>query len=121
MRILLDTHLVLWWLADAPELSPRHRALIEDGSNEVLVSSVSVAEIAIKASLGKLDAPAGLVDALRTSGFGELDFIAAHAEVLRGLPWHHRDPFDRMLVAQALVEGLLLLTVDSRVRAYFVE
>lgn len=119
MRLLLDTHLLLWWLADAPQLSADHRALIGDGSNDVLVSAVSVAEIAIKASLGKLDAPTDVTGAVATSGFSELDFTLAHGDALRDLPWHHRDPFDRMLVAQAQIEGLTLLTVDRRVQAYF--
>lgn len=119
MRLLLDTHIVLWWLADAPELRPEHRALIADGANEVLVSAISVAEIAIKASLGKLYAPDDIAAAIAESGFEELPFTSAHAEMLRGLPWHHRDPFDRMLVAQALVDGLSLVSIDARVGAYF--
>lgn len=119
MRLLLDTHVLLWWLADAPQLGADHRALIHDGQNDVFVSAVSVAEISIKASLGKLDAPQNVAEAIIESGFTELDFTVAHGETLRSLPWHHRDPFDRMLVAQALVEGLTLLTLDSRVREYF--
>lgn len=118
MRGLLDTHIVLWWLADDQNLSPAHRAAIADPDNELFVSAVSVAEVAIKTSLGKLSAPAGLDAVVREAGFGELPFTAAHAEALRELPWHHRDPFDRMLVAQALVEGLDLLTTDPRLGNY---
>ncbi|BBX13047.1 twitching motility protein PilT [Mycobacterium novum] len=118
MRGLLDTHVLLWWLADDKNLSLAHRAVIADPDNELFVSAIVVAEVAIKASLGKLQAPAGLDEAVRQSGFGELPFTAAHAEVLRELPWHHRDPFDRMLVAQAIAERLDLLTADGRLHAY---
>ncbi|WP_291277729.1 type II toxin-antitoxin system VapC family toxin [Galactobacter sp.] len=115
---LLDTHVLLWWLGDDPKLSVLHRRIIADRSNTIFVSSVSVAEISIKSSLGKLDAPADCVDAVMSAGFDLLDFTAAHAEHLRSLPWHHRDPFDRMLVCQAQLEGLNLLTEDPRVREY---
>lgn len=118
MRGLLDTHVLLWWLADDKKLSPEHRAVIADPDNEIFVSAIVVAEVAIKASLDKLQAPGGLDAAVRESGFRELPFTAAHAEVLRELPWHHRDPFDRMLVAQAISERFDLLTVDVRLRDY---
>jgi PIN domain nuclease of toxin-antitoxin system len=118
MRGLLDTHVLLWWLADDENLSPAHRAMIAQPDNELFVSAMTVAEVAIKASLGKLQAPAGLGEVLRETGFRELSFTAAHAEVLRELPWHHRDPFDRMLVAQAVAEHLDLLTADPRLREY---
>lgn len=118
MRLLIDTHVLLWWLADDPELADRHRALIGDADNEVFVSAMTVAEIAIKSSLGKLDAPPTLLDALETGGFETLPFTAAHAQALGELPWYHRDPFDRMLVVQARVEGLTLLTADARIRQY---
>jgi len=118
MRGLLDTHVLLWWLADDPILSPAHRAVIAEPDNELFVSSISVAEVAIKASLGKLQAPTGLDEAVRAVGFRELPFTAVHAEALRELPWRHRDPFDRMLVAQAITERLDLLTIDMRMRDY---
>lgn len=118
MRGLLDTHVLLWWLADDKNLSPDHRAVIANPDNELFVSAIVVAEVAIKASLGKLQAPPGLDEAVREAGFRELPFAAAHAEVLRELPWHHRDPFDRMLVAQAISERLDLLTIDVRLRDY---
>lgn len=120
MRLLADTHVLLWWLADDDRLTDRHRTAISDGANSVAFSSVSIAEIAIKASLGKLTAPAAVTDALRDDGLVELPFTAAHAELLRTLPWHHRDPFDRMLIAQAMAEGLTLASVDHHVRAYAV-
>lgn len=118
MNLLLDTHVVLWWLGDDPKLSPRHREMLHDAERRVFVSSVSVAEISIKASLGKLDAPEGVAEAVVQSGFEMLAFEASHAEELRELPWHHRDPFDRMLIAQARVEGLALVTADERISHY---
>ena len=121
MRLLLDTHVLLWWLADDRRLGADHRALIADASNIVLISAMTVAEIAIKTSLGKLDAPDDLLPTLEAGGFDELTFDSRHAELLRTLPWHHRDPFDRMLIAQAIAEQLTVLTVDPRFSAYDVE
>ena len=118
MRGLVDTHVLLWWLSDDKNLSAAHRAAIAESDNELFVSAVTVAEVSIKASLGKLHAPAGLGAVLVEGGFRELPFTAAHAEVLRELPWHHRDPFDRMLVAQAIAERLELVTADKRLRNY---
>ena len=118
MRVLLDTHVLLWWQQDDPRLSTAHRELIRGPENVVLVSAISVAEVSIKASLGKLDIVDDLVAQVEIDGFEELPFTAAHAEALRDLPLLHRDPFDRMLVAQAKVEGIPLLTVDPRVKSY---
>ncbi|WP_136709592.1 type II toxin-antitoxin system VapC family toxin [Agromyces sp. H66] len=121
MRLLLDTQVLLWWLADDRRLGDDHRALIADASNIVLVSAMTVAEIAIKTSLGKLDAPDDLLPTLEAGGFDELTFESRHAEVLRSLPWHHRDPFDRMLIAQAIAEQLTVLTADPHFAAYGVD
>ncbi len=118
MRLLLDTHVVLWWLADDPALTAAHRRAVSDPANTVLFSAVNVAEISIKASLGKLEAPTDLSEQLTAQGFEELPLTAAHATRLRGLPWLHRDPFDRMLVAQAQDEGLTFVTLDRRCRDY---
>lgn len=118
MRLLLDTHVLLWWLANDPRLSREHRAAIAEGANEACVSSISIAEISIKASLGKLDAPGNAREAILKSGLSLLPFEAEHAEELRGLPWIHRDPFDRMLIAQSRVENLTLLTTDERIGQY---
>jgi PIN domain nuclease of toxin-antitoxin system len=121
MRLLLDTHVVLWWLADDRRLTAEHRVLIADASNLVLVSAMTIAEIAIKTSLGKLEAPVDLLPTLETGGFDELPFESRHADLLRKLPWHHRDPFDRMLIAQAIAEQLTVLTADPHFAAYGVE
>ncbi len=118
MKILLDTRIVLWWLADDPRLAPGIRAAVLDGSNDVFVSAVVIAEIAIKRSLGKLDAPFELSTLLSENGLEALPLTGAHAVELGRLPWLHRDPWDRLLVAQARVEGLTLATVDGRIRAY---
>ena len=118
MRLLLDTHILLWWLMDDPKLSGALRSAIADGGNEVFVSSVSVTEIAIKQSQGKLHAPRELLLLLSEAGFAELPLTSAHGEVLRDLPEHHRDPFDRMLVAQARVEGLEIATAAAAIRNY---
>lgn len=118
MRLLLDTHVFLWWLSDDPQLGPVLRAEISDGVNEVRVSSITIAEIAIKQSLGKLSAPAGLLGSLAEVGFEELPFISSHAAALENLPWHHRDPFDRMLIAQASVDGLTLASHDAHISEY---
>ncbi len=121
MRLLLDTHVLLWWLADDARLGPSSRRLIEDGTAEVFVSSVSVAEVAIKTSLGKLDAPPDLLAQVSEQQMTELPLRIAHAQALRDLPWLHRDPFDRMLVAQALTERLTFVTADARCRRYDID
>ncbi|MET9328988.1 type II toxin-antitoxin system VapC family toxin [Tsukamurella sp. NPDC003166] len=121
MRLLADTHILLWWLDDSPRLSAAHRSLIADDANTVLVSAATVAEVSIKASLGKLAAPEMSEEFLTEEGFSLLPLSVRHAQALRALPWHHRDPFDRMLVAQCLVEQIPVLTVDERFRAYEVE
>ena len=118
MKLLLDTHVVLWWLEDPLLLSMAARQAIADPTNEVLVSAATCWEIAIKRGLGKLTAPADLRGALLSCGFTELDVTTAHALATESLTMHHRDPFDRMLIAQALVEGATLVSRDSYVVAY---
>lgn len=118
MRALLDTHVLLWWLTDDPQLSEAHRTVIADSDNEILVSAVTVAEIVIKASLGKLDAPGDVASIVHEGGFTELALTSAHADALRDLPWVHRDPFDRMLIAQCIREHIPILTADARFREY---
>ncbi|MDR1188694.1 MAG: type II toxin-antitoxin system VapC family toxin [Bifidobacteriaceae bacterium] len=119
MRVLLDTNVLIWWLIDDRRLSATHRAIIEDADNEVFVSAVSAVEVAIKAAIGKLpDLPEPLTEAVPGEGFRELRFSLAHAGAVRTLPLHHADPFDRMLIAQALVEDLTVLTSDAAFAAY---
>lgn len=121
MRVLLDTHILLWWLADDPLLPEVAAAAIADGDNEVNISAATVWEIAIKKAAGRLEAPDDLVEALAANDFDSLAITAAHAIVAGRLPAHHSDPFDRMLIAQAQAEGLTLLSVDSRFSHYQVE
>ncbi len=98
MNLLLDTHVLLWWLDDPSTLSDRAESAIRDPDNNVLVSAATVWEIIIKKAIGKLDAPDDLDQALRDCGFAALPVTVPHALAVRSLPTHHRDPFDRMLV-----------------------
>jgi len=118
LRLLLDTHLLLWWLTNSPSLSQQARELISDPRNTVFVSAVSLWEIWLKESLGKLRLPADFEKRLASEYFESLPLTAAQTRQVALLPWHHRDPFDRMLIAQARAENLMLLTVDDRVTAY---
>ena len=118
MRLLLDTHVLLWAIADPDQLTKRARDLIVDGRNAVLVSAASVWEIAIKRALGKLTAPEGLGAAIVTAGFDSLPISFDHAELAGSLPTHHHDPFDRMLIAQAQLESLTIVTRDTRFARY---
>jgi PIN domain nuclease of toxin-antitoxin system len=118
LKILLDTHLLLWWLEDNPALPAKVRVIIADPENTAFVSAVSVWEIWLKQSLGKLRLPANFTERLADEPFESLPLKAAHARQVALLPWLHRDPFDRMLVAQAQVENLLLLTCDEALYAY---
>ena len=121
MRLLLDTHLLLWALADDPRLSDTVRSVVEDGSNDVLFSAASIWEIAIKAGLGRVDFPVrpdAIARAARDTGFTELPVRAAVAALVADLPPHHRDPFDRLLIAQAISESVPLYTVDPSLPPY---
>lgn len=121
MKLLLDTHALLWWLADDPMLSREARASIADPTSPVFVSAATAWEMAIKTALGKLDAPDDLNDALAASRFQELPITIEHALLAGKLPQHHRDPFDRMLIAQARLEGLTVVTRDAVFGAYEIE
>ncbi len=118
MRLLIDTHAALWLLADDERFSRRADELITDTSNEVLLSAAVVWEVAIKQSLGKLDAPEGFAGLLLEGGAVGLAIGIEHANAVHSLPWHHRDPFDRMLVAQAALEGAVILSNDERLQSY---
>jgi PIN domain nuclease of toxin-antitoxin system len=118
LRTLLDTHLLLWWLEGSPRLSAQAGETIRDPENTVFVSAVSLWEIWLKQSLGKLRLPADFTERLAAESFESLPLMAAHTRQVALLPWRHRDPFDRMLVAQAQVEKLVLLTADEALAAY---
>ena len=119
MRLLLDTHILLWWLRNHPALSLRARALISDPVNNVFVSPISLWEIAIKTRLGKLAADVDEIrEAVAAYGFVPFPFLIEHAVAVSQLPDHHRDPFDRALIAQARGEPLRLLTHDALLAAY---
>lgn len=117
-RLLLDTHVLLWWLADDPKLGPKARAVIGDGANEIYVSAASSWEIAIKKRCGKLEGPDDIDGIVEEERFTKLPITLYHGEAAGGLPDHHKDPFDRMLIAQAQAEGLTILTVDEKIRRY---
>lgn len=122
MRLLLDTHAVLWWLEDHPRLGQHARTLLGDPDNDVLVSVVSLWEIVIKSRVGKLTADLKDVsDGITQDGFARLDVKLAHLTALAGLPMHHRDPFDHLLIAQALAEGAQLVSSDRVIRRYAVQ
>lgn len=118
MRLLLDTHVLLWWATDSDRLDVEIKRVIDEEEHEAFLSAVSSAEMAIKAALGKLDIPPGLIGTHPGPGFQELPLTSRHAAALAVLPPLHHDPFDRMLVAQAQTEGMVLVTVDPRCRAY---
>ena len=118
MTLLLDTHVFLWWLTDPTQLSHSALSAIGDPSNRVLVSLVSLWEIAIKRVIGKLKAPIDLQNDVVRIGFELLPMNVAHIVATEQLPLHHKDPFDRMLLAQALVEGATLITRDSILQKY---
>lgn len=120
MRILLDTHVFLWWVRDDPRLDAPARDLISNYANEIFVSAVSAWEIEIKAALGKLKISPDWKRLVAENGFQWLPVLPRHTEGLRDLPPIHRDPFDRMLVAQARTAHLALLTRDPKVQAYLV-
>jgi PIN domain nuclease of toxin-antitoxin system len=119
--LLLDAHTLLWWLADDATLSRPARAAIRSPLNDVLVSAASVWEIEIKRALGKLEAPDGLIDAIGTAGFGSVSITPTDATRAGRLPPHHRDPFDRMLVAQATRLDAIVVTRDPSFAPYDVE
>jgi PIN domain nuclease of toxin-antitoxin system len=117
VNLLLDTSVVLWWFMGDPKLPPRVRSAIADGQNVIMVSAASVWEISIKQALGKLRVPASLRQHLERD-FLSLPISEEHAWVAGGLPSHHADPFDRMLIAQAKVEHLVLVSTDPCMPAY---
>lgn len=121
MRLLLDTHVLLWWLSDDPTLSTDARELVADRANLVAVSAASAWEISIKRASGKLEAPSDLVKQISANDFVALPITLADGLTAGSLPRYHDDPFDRMLVAQARNGGFTLVTRDARLASYGVE
>ncbi len=121
MRLLLDTHTLLWWLADDPALREDAREAIADGDTYVAVSAASAWEISIKRALGKLEAPDDLEQQIDRHRFAKLPITIPHAVRAGGLPQHHSDPFDRLLVAQAQLEELRLVSRDTSLSRYGIE
>lgn len=115
---LIDTHILLWWLSDDKKLSKKVRELIADSDNRILASSVSVWEIAIKKSLKKLKVPDNLKKIMEASDIEFLPITADHAWYVERLPLIHPDPFDRLLIAQCMVEDLTFITADKIIPTY---
>ncbi len=120
MSLLLDTHVVLWWLADDPTLAGEVKDRL-DHEPDVYVSPATVWEVAIKQAIGKLEQPADLPERIRDSGFRHLSITVEHGIVAGRLPLIHRDPFDRMLIAQAQLGDLTLVTRDPEIQKYDVD
>jgi len=122
MKLLLDTHALIWFAEDDARLSTAAREALNDEANDLFCSTASIWEMAIKVSIGKLKIAARLDGAFRRrleqNGFGILTVEYAHAARVEELPWHHRDPFDRLLVAQATIENMALVSHDDQLDAY---
>jgi len=122
LKLLLDTHALLWWLADDSRLSSKARKLIANPANQVVISAVNGWEISIKKALGKLEVDVEmLLSEVEVNGFSMLQVSFQHGLSAGALPAHHRDPFDRMLIAQAQCEALHLVSIDSQFLAYDVD
>ncbi len=118
MRLIIDTHIFLWALSDPQRIPKDKLAEIEMQANIVYVSSVSIAEVMIKASIGKLDVRFDPVEMVEKCGFESLHFRGEDARLLKDMPFHHRDPFDRMLIAQSMAHKYPIVTDDRKFRAY---
>jgi PIN domain nuclease of toxin-antitoxin system len=121
MRYLVDTHALLWALSEPRALSAAARDAIADPANLIIVSSASLWECAIKASIGKLEVPEDFFDSVPEAGYEVLPIRISHLNAYRTLPMHHRDPFDRILVAQARAEALVLISRDPEIAKYDIE
>lgn len=118
MDLLLDTHILLWWLDDNKQLSDNHRRMISENGNDCYISAATVWEISIKQKLGKLVISDNWLEEVRREGFLELAATWEHCSYTEKLPLFHNDPFDRLLIAQAILEQLTLISVDELIRRY---
>lgn len=118
MKILLDTHIFLWAISEPENLGTKWRHELETMANTIYVSSITVAEIMIKSSIGKLDVHFDPVAVIENSGFEQLDFRSEDAVLLKEMPFHHRDPFDRMLIAQSIANKMRLMSDDKKFSLY---
>lgn len=118
MNLLLDTHVLLWWLDDNPALSGAARSAISNADNLIVLSSVVIWEIRIKQALGKVEIDPDFYHVIKNQGFVQLSISSDHAYAVGDLPMHHRDPFDRMIIAQAMIEGLRVVTHDRIFKKY---
>jgi PIN domain nuclease of toxin-antitoxin system len=117
-RYLLDSHVLLWWSEKPGSLSNKARQTLADGRNLIFVSAITIWELGVKEAKGKLTLPADVRTMIRENRFDELSITAEHAQAAAILPAHHSDPFDRMLIAQANCEGLVLITRDAQLSQY---
>jgi PIN domain nuclease of toxin-antitoxin system len=120
-RLLLDTHVFLWWLINDSSLGEKTKSIIADPRNEVFISAASTWEISIKVQLGKLEAPDDMDSIVEDEGFSKLPISLFHGQQAGRLPEFHKDPFDRMLIAQAQAEGLELVSKDKHIPLYNVK
>ncbi len=118
MKLLLDTHILIWWLSEASRLSQTEIDLITDTDNFIFVSAATAWEIVVKKMIGKLEAPDDLPAALAINNFLELPITIEHSQKLYQLPLHHNDPFDRIMIAQAISEDLTFMTRDTKISLY---
>ncbi len=118
MRILLDSHILFWTIIEPQKVSASLTSVLVDVRNQVWASAVGIAELRIKQRIGKLELPGDFDDLIERTGFDTLPFHASHTRLLAELPLHHRDPFDRMLIAQAICEGLTIATADEMFAHY---
>jgi len=118
VKILLDTHILLWAISDSDKLSEEHRRIIENPDNVIFISIATLWELTIKQSLGKIDLPDSFLSDLTHNGYETMKIEVSHLIELKKLPLHHRDPFDRILIAQAISENCKLLTTDHEILKY---
>ncbi|MDX8412768.1 MAG: type II toxin-antitoxin system VapC family toxin [Mariprofundales bacterium] len=118
MNIIIDTHIFLWAISEPDKIGMRQHAALETATNIIYVSSISIVELMIKSSLGKLQVNFDPIEIAKQSGFEMLDFSAQDAMQLKGMPFHHKDPFDRMLIAQSPARGFSIMTEDRMLSRY---